>query len=252
MSALFKAFKPEEINSDLPKKFTYTFDYEPDEFCLLAAKKLKKHLEEQQEWEHNFGLEEGQKGKVIGKMFGVLVVQNAQKELGYLSAFSGKLANGNHHAAFVPPVYDALSEGSFLNIGMRELAILGKEIEALAPNNKVLKEIRSTKSANLQSQLFDEYHFLNKAGDSKSLRAIFMDELGQRPPSGAGECAAPKLLQYAFQNQMKPIALAEFWWGASPKSKHWKHRGFYPVCASKCQPILKHMLTGIEVAEKPE
>ncbi|RZJ17244.1 MAG: pseudouridylate synthase, partial [Acinetobacter sp.] len=67
----------------------------------------------------------------------------------------------------------------------------------------------------------------------------------KNPPAGAGECAAPKLLQYAFQHHFKPLALTEFWWGQSPKSATWKHKHFYAPCKEKCGPILKHMLEGI-------
>lgn len=72
-----------------------------------------------------------------------------------------------------------------------------------------------------------------------------------KPPSGAGDCAAPKLLQYAFQQKMQPLAIAEFWWGLSPKSDFWKHGNFYPVCKQKCEPILSHMLKNIVLDEKP-
>src|SRR5690606_21753915 len=72
-----------------------------------------------------------------------------------------------------------------------------------------------------------------------------------KPPAAAGECATPKLLQYAFLNDLKPIAMAEFWWGASPKSEVRKHKQFYPACTGKCEPILKHMLEGIVTDENP-
>ena len=72
------------------------------------------------------------------------------------------------------------------------------------------------------------------------------------PPAGAGECAAPKLLNYAFEHQLKPIAMAEFWWGQSPKSEIRKHKQFYPACKSKCEPILlSHMLMGLEMESNP-
>ena len=71
------------------------------------------------------------------------------------------------------------------------------------------------------------------------------------PPAGAGECAAPKLLQYAFQHHLMPLAMAEFWWGASPKSEVKKHQQYYPACTGKCQPILKHMLVGMQMDENP-
>jgi tRNA pseudouridine32 synthase/23S rRNA pseudouridine746 synthase len=83
------------------------------------------------------------------------------------------------------------------------------------------------------------------------LREIFENALYKNPPAGAGECAAPKLLQYAFQHNMKPIAMAEFWWGLSPKSDFWKHGQYYPACQEKCRPILDHMLAGIETDEEP-
>jgi tRNA pseudouridine32 synthase/23S rRNA pseudouridine746 synthase len=255
MPNIFTAFGSEVDTSELPKSFTYPFEYIPKGPSLLAVKSLQYHLLTQKEWHHNFGLEDGQEGKVIGKMFGVLLVKTSDNVIGYLAAFSGKLANSNHHPGFVPPVYDALEEGSFLNVGMQELNLINKEIKTLEPNSeksKALKLARKIKSSGLQSRLFDEYHFLNKAGKTKSLRAIFKDELNQSPPSAAGECAAPKLLQYAFIQGMKPLALTEFWWGSSPKSIQWKHGHFYPVCLDKCQPILRHMLQETKVDNKPK
>ncbi|MEQ3690673.1 MAG: RluA family pseudouridine synthase, partial [Flavobacterium sp.] len=109
------------------------------------------------------------------------------------------------------------------------------------------KEIRSFKSVQLQQQLFDNYAFHNQYKKSKSLGEIFKNN----PPAGAGECAAPKLLHYAFQNDLKPIAMAEFWWGESPKSEIKKHKQFYPACTGKCEPILKHMLLDIKMDENP-
>jgi len=233
-----------DINS-LPDKFSSPFNSQPHPICLAAVKQLQHHLTIQSNWEHNFGLSNKNTGPVIGKMFGVLVVKNSSNLMGYLSAFSGKLAGGNVHPKFVPPVYDALTEGSFLNIGMQELTSINKKIEALneeeAGEIKKLKEIRKSHSITLQEKLFDHYHFINKYGEEKSLMDIFHN----KPPSGAGECTAPKLLQYAFQNNMQPIAIAEFWWGLSPKSNQWKHGHFYPACDEKCGPILAFMLKGI-------
>jgi len=243
----------------LPKRFPFPFKYEPHPLCLMACKELQDYLKHQREWEHNFGLVVGKKGKIIGKMFGVLLVETEQKEIGYLAAFSGKLAGGNHHSKFVPPVFDGLEEGGFLNNGMAVLNQITKKIKTLEelainsfdPKLVQLKKQRKNTSIALQEKLFDHYHFLNQAGEKKSLRAIFKNTIHKNPPSGAGECAAPKLLQYAFQHKMKPLSIAEFWWGQSPKSDYWKHTNYYPVCIGKCAPILAHMLSGIEVAEKP-
>ncbi|HSD14594.1 MAG TPA: RluA family pseudouridine synthase, partial [Flavobacterium sp.] len=112
-------------------------------------------------------------------------------------------------------------------------------------------EERKQKSADLQQQLFDQYHFLNNKGETKSLCAIFETTALLKPPAAAGECAAPKLLQYAYLNNLQPIAMAEFWWGESPKSEIRKHGQFYPACRGKCEPILGHMLEGLKVDENP-
>ncbi|WP_299760770.1 pseudouridylate synthase [uncultured Pontibacter sp.] len=243
----------------LPEKFTYPFDYTPHPLSLLAAAELQQYLDAEANWEHNFGLGKQQAGAVIGKMFGVLVVRSTQNNIGYLAAFSGKLAGSFHHARFVPPVFDSLTEGSFLNIGMAELTRLNQEIstlkklkttESLARIDLLLK-LRKSNSVALQQKLFDQYHFLNRSGTEKSLRTIFQATANSNPPAGAGECAAPKLLQYAFQQHMEPLAMAEFWWGLSPKTATWKHKHFYPACREKCAPILAHMLTGMDLDEKP-
>lgn len=273
-------------------------------------------------------------------MFGVLVCQNLDGEIGYLWAFSGKLAGENHHSYFVPTIFDMLQKDGFfrkeeevLNAINRQIEILedseelqnktiqleltkkeaatdiqsqkdkikrlkierdekrnsfenlsSPEIEQLElelseeskkesillkkmtkywnfqlekAQNEVnlllneinqLKEERKQKSGALQQKLFAEYSFLNQFGERKSIGEIF----NNNPPAGAGECAAPKLLHYAFKHNLKPIAMAEFWWGQSPKSEIRKHKQFYPACKSKCEPILlSHMLKGIAMESNP-
>jgi len=328
----------------LPEKFTFPFYYEPHPLSLLAAKNLQNHIETQRDWVHNFGIHASKEGLVIGKMFGVLVVQTKDNQLGYLAAFSGKLADENHHPNFVPPVFDMLKEDGFfvaeikvlnkINHELKDLennptyldyqqyqedetalvttrlalkrkqmkiakdrrkVIRNKGQEELAPDEfkvleqelkdeslghqfyykrfakfwkerlaltaeavnfysdkvKALREERKTKSAALQKKLFNQYRFLNQDKKEKSLYDIFLPTINDVPPAGAGECAAPKLLQYAFLHEMKPIALAEFWWGESPKSEVRKHGYFYPACRGKCEPILGHMLGGIEMDDNP-
>ncbi|WP_333877300.1 RluA family pseudouridine synthase [Flavobacterium sp.] len=127
-----------------------------------------------------------------------------------------------------------------INDAREQLAYYTNQINAL-------KEARKEKSSALQQRLFNEYAFLNQYQELKSLGEIF----NGNPPAGAGECAAPKLLHYAFQHDLKPIAMAEFWWGQSPKSEVRKHQQFYPACTGKCEPILKHMLKGMPVDDNP-
>jgi len=337
----FTHFQSSILGYALPEKFTFPFYYDPHPLCLLAANELQHHIETQTEWEYDFGLVEEKPDVIIGKMFGVLVVQNEKNEIGYLSAFSGKLGNSSHYSKFVPPVIDVWKEDNFLNNGMEELNMINQEIKKLeslpdfraslevmkkdqlladtqieaqkeamrnrkkerklirqkekestspedfeainkglnqesingkkelkrllefwenrmTQNQKKVDQIKTTidtlklkrknKSARLQKKIFDQYQFLNQAGEIKSLLDIFQDKT---PMGGTGECAAPKLLQYAFQHNMKPLAMAEFWWGQSPKSEIRKHRHFYPACIGKCKPLLSHMLKGIEMDENP-
>ncbi|EHO13022.1 RluA family pseudouridine synthase [Myroides odoratimimus] len=114
-----------------------------------------------------------------------------------------------------------------------------------------LKEERKQKSNGLQQKLFASYKFLNYKGEKQSLLEIFEKTVLQQPPAAAGDCAAPKLMQYAYEHNYTPIALGEFWWGESPKSEIRKHQHFYPSCRSKCEPILGHMLEGLEVDDNP-
>ena len=340
---LFNKFQPFKTNISgipLPAKFTFPFYYEPHELSILAAKELQEYLTSQTDFEHNFGLQEGQTGLIIGKMFGVLVCQDKEENLGYLWAFSGKLAENNHHNFFVPPVFDMLQQDGFFKKEEEVLNAINREIESLKKDNNYLfakehwattqkeatedlqnqkerikelkiardvkrqnfptnatpteieafeyelseeskkesillkkmtkywkyqledakkemlvfsdkieelKELRKQKSGELQQQLFQQYAFLNQNKKLKSIGAIF----DNNPPAGAGECAAPKLLQYAFENDLTPIAMAEFWWGLSPKSEVRKHQQFYPACRSKCEPILEHMLEGIVMDNNP-
>ena len=114
-----------------------------------------------------------------------------------------------------------------------------------------LKSERKTRSAALQQKLFEQFGMLNYRGEVKNLCEIFGQTVHKTPPAGAGECAAPKLLQQAYLHGWKPIAMAEFWWGDSPKTEI-RHQGhYYPACKGKCEPILQHMLQGLQVEENP-
>jgi len=110
-----------------------------------------------------------------------------------------------------------------------------------------LKDERHERSDALQRWLFQHFIMLNARGDRRSLLDIFQDYCHQMPPSGAGECCAPKLLQYAFLHDLRPICMAEFWWGASPSAEVRHHLQCYPACNSKCKPILSFMLQGLNV-----
>ena len=339
----FIPFKSDVSHIPRPEKFTFPFYYDPHELAHLAMDQLQEYLITQTEWTHNFGLDEEQEGLVIGKMFGVLVVENSQKELGFLAAFSGKLADSNEFDYFVPPVFDLLdSEGffrkeevvindmtieiialekneqyltakaelaefqntyqeelqkvkqeikeakakrkavrassddltpdelgilledlrkqsireqyflkDFTDLGKKKIHRLSEDVNSFEDQLNELREKRKNMSNALQADIFDSYYFLNSKKERRSLQSIFQNTIDHKPPAGAGECAAPKLLQYAFENDLKPICLGEFWWGASPKSEVRVHKQVYPACRGKCEPILGHMLGGIETDENP-
>ena len=313
----------------LPDKFTYPFHYTPHPLCVMAADEVQVYLQHQAQWQDELQQ---------GKMFGVLIVQTTEGEIGYLAAFSGILAGKNIHPYFVPPIYDLLQPDGFfkkeeehisaINHRIRELeedtsyqkcrqaleeetarcsrllsqakaklkaakelrdcrrqteqlseseqaamiresqfqkaelkrlerslkehlSSLQKETDTYVSQIEALKNERKSRSATLQQQLFEQFRLLNARGEVKDLCSIFSHTVHKIPPAGAGECAAPKLLQYAYFHHYRPVAMAEFWWGDSPKAEIRHHGHYYPACKGKCEPILGHMLQGLEVEENP-
>ena len=132
-----------------------------------------------------------------------------------------------------------------------ELDVLETRLRPYAEQIEAGKAERKRRSAALQLRLFAQFRFRNAQGEEKDLCELFAPTPSHVPPAGAGECAAPKLLQYAYLHQLRPRAMAEFWWGASPVSEV-RHAGhFYPACQGKCGPILRFMLQGLDVDENP-
>jgi tRNA pseudouridine32 synthase / 23S rRNA pseudouridine746 synthase len=247
-------FSPFQTNLDLvpiPLLLNNPFETIPPAICITAAAELQDFLvEEGPAWTHNFGLDNLKPGPVKGKMFGVLVVSNLAGELGYLAAYSGKLADTKTDSRFVPSVFDDSCDDYFINRGMSELKHLNEQLESLALSvepadleiSDQLRSLRKIKSAGLQQKLFDHYFLLNTSKRRESITAIFDQYSTKKPPTAAGECAAPKLLHYAFKNDLKPLAIAEFWWGVAAESQQRVHKEFYPACEEKCRVILTYML----------
>ena len=318
-------FSHDISNIEQPKLFTWPFHYVPHPLAVIAAEEVQEYLATRTEWSAEIAL---------GKMFGVLIVEVAGGEIGFLAAFSGNLAQSNNHEYFVPPIYDMLQPGDFFRRGEAEITAINQHIaeltrgkaytsaklnleqtkadaekqlsefkrvvaerkaerdrrraegensdiiilesqrdnadmqrlkrllkESIAKsqesfdklNTKIaeLKHERQQRSAALQNQIFEQFRILNGRGEIKDLCELFAPTAQGVPPAGAGECAAPKLLQYAFLKGYKPIAMAEFWQGASPRGEVRHHRAFYPACIGKCKPILMHMLEGLDVEPNP-
>jgi len=336
--ALVQSFKADVTGISIPATFTFPFHYEPHALARMAAAQLQDYITAQN-W---FAADNAQQD--VGKMFGVLVVQDAAGNLGFIAAFSGKLVNSNLHSGFVPPLYDMLDEQGYFITESKKLEATNATISQLensttyhdtllkvkrlgqeksvkldaqrlkvrheraarkqlraarepilsneeyvnlqeehnqrrindrfllreyeiyldgkiAPFQKIindveqqiasLKEARRVKSSSVQDWLFGRYNFLNARGHVKNVVAVFKEFSNTVPPAGAGDCAAPKLLQYAFKHQLSPIAMAEFWWGKPAPSNIRKQGYFYPACRNKCEPILGHMLQGLAVEPNP-
>ena len=244
-STCFIPFISSLENIDIPFEMNDPFWIIIPEIAQLASAELQDFLaKNQQLWLHNFGTDMDNQVAAKGKMFGVLVVRAENGELGYLATFSGKILDEPHPTHFVPSLFDVTTDDSFITKGMLELKAISETMKSASSNEELeqLKEQRKNRSYELQHQLFASYVFLNSEGESKSLVKIFADYEGKIPPAGAGECSAPKLLHYAYQHQLTPLAIAEFWWGKSNKSETRQHLQFYPACHDKCVPILGFMV----------
>lgn len=132
-----------------------------------------------------------------------------------------------------------------------EVRIAGSRLSALEAEVATLKEERRRLSESLQRWIFDRFVMLDAKGDRRTLTQIFADARGELPPAGAGECAAPKLLQYAYVNGYRPLAMGEFWVGRSPVGELRRDGCFYGACKGKCEPILNYMLQGLRVESNP-
>ena len=206
-------------------------------------------------------------------MFGVLIVEH-QGQRYYLCAFSGIYNGSYHHEGFVPPICD-LQHGYFAEEEQRIVALTHQINETTQEAEKAqLKALRKEKSNALQMWTFHQFRMRNARQEVKDLIEIFatvkspfseeefIDYKEGRtatkpqpkigiPPGGTGECCAPKLLQYAYLNDYKPLCMAEFWVGPSKQNEMRIEGNFYPSCQHKCFPLLNYMMKGLKVEENP-
>ena len=129
-----------------------------------------------------------------------------------------------------------------------QLQEIRDEMDVFCRHINELKSRRKAMSETLQERIFRLFVVSNARGEKRDLVEVFKP-LGTLPPAGAGECCAPRLLNYAYINGLRPVCMAEFWWGASPVGEVRHHGHFYPACRSKCKPILDFMLQGLDVED---
>ena len=311
---------------DIPERMNNPLDYEPHPLCIAACKELQAYLAERKDWREEIDK---------GKMFGVLIVEKNDKEIGYLAAYSGQIGGRSDWKEFVPAVFDYLQPDGYFKTHEAKITELNQRIAHLINNPEIketerilnklhkvqehklnlhkmqimeakakrdarrqeaslhpdtngltpeeeqamikesqflkaelrrfkklisqktplekmydnyqkglleIKQLRKSDSDELQKWLFSQFKMLNDKGESKDLLEIFKEFNQMVPPAGSGECCEPKLLQYAFEHGLKPIQMAMFWWGESPKEEIRHHLHFYPACNGKCKPILHWML----------
>ena len=311
---------------DIPERMNNPLDYEPHPLCIAACKELQAYLAERKDWREEIDK---------GKMFGVLIVEKNDKEIGYLAVYSGQIGGRSDWKGFVPAVFDYLQPDGYFKTHEAKITELNQRIAHLINNPEIketerilnklhkvqehklnlhkmqiteakakrdarrqeaslhpdtkgltpeeeqamikesqflkaelrrfkklisqktpleemydnyqkglqeIKQLRKSDSDELQKWLFSQFKMLNDKGESKDLLEIFKEFNQMVPPAGSGECCEPKLLQYAFEHGLKPIQMAMFWWGESPKEEIRHHLHFYPACNGKCKPILHWML----------
>ncbi len=271
LQALYRKQVKDLMRAVKESGFTYPFRYEPSPLVRQAADMLSARIASDPFLREAFS---------ESKMLGVLVVRKGvilnskgvilnsfqdlpadtlhpiDDEYCFLAAFSGNAGGRSVIEGFVPPILDLLEPGGYFKRMEAEISALNREIEyrsrikcgmtqgvilnsfqELPTDSEELKERRRTMSDALQKWIFDNYIVMNAEGEHRSVHEIFRDK-GLVPPAGTGDCAAPKLLHYAFTHGLHPVAMGEF---LSTDGS------FRPACSSKCGPLLRWMLRGLEV-----
>jgi tRNA pseudouridine32 synthase/23S rRNA pseudouridine746 synthase len=143
---------------------------------------------------------------------------------------------------------DAAERKRFDAAAAEERNPLAERVAALERMRTSLEQQRADESRELMKQVHDSYVIENARRERRALRELFAPG---EPPAGAGDCAGPKLLGEAYRRGLRPLALAEIWFGAPPATGG-RHAGaYYPSCRGKCGPVLPFMLEGLPLATAP-
>lgn len=187
-------------------------------------------------------------GKALGQMLGIMVCRKQDGTHGIVRAFSGQYDRLYQIPGWVSPVMDLDRYNSVNAAGSRVVNAYSDQIDALDNSDSTLlqqlKKERKACSRALMAKLYSLYVLRNFRGQQNLLTEAFYSEHGMR--TGTADCCAPKLLHYAQQNNLTPLGIAEFFYGAENRSQTRQHGTFYEACKEKCQPILGFMLCGLD------
>lgn len=185
-------------------------------------------------------------GEARGQMFGILECLNSNNEIVTVKAFSCKYNGIWEVDGWAPPLFDADVYMKMMRDGDSIITPLGDEL-AMLPNGSPEKREMKRKRKSLSQDLMKELHGLYKLHNFNNQQSSLYDafHLDKGMPTGTGDCCAPKLLNYAAKNNLKPVSIAEFFWGKENVSGTRFEGEFYSSCEGKCQPILGFLLCGI-------
>lgn len=215
-------------------KFTYPFCYVPHPLVIEASQTLIRRIDQDIRLKSLFG---------EGKMLGALICQSPEMNGNIiLYGFSGLAQGLGHIDGFVPPIFDYSSPDGYFR---KREAEISATVKSAFPTENYHRM-----SSELQDWLFRQYTVHNAKGESLNIKEIFALR-GLTPPGGTGECAAPKMLEFAYRNGLHPLAMGEFWYGKSPSSEVREQGCFYPSCMGKCGPLLSWMMQGLDVEPNP-
>ena len=206
----FQKFKAPISEIKLPEKFTFPFYYKPHPLAKIATREVQEYLENQTDFKHNFGLSEDNTTLPIGKMFGVLVVKNSKNEIGYLTAFSGKLADKSLPDKFVPPVFNMRSYGSFYLKGEEEITEMNHRLSFLEQNEHYidLKKSLQNITKSINDDLEKEKEKLKKYKKERKARK----KTGKSTLNKSDfKLLEKKLIQESFNNQFYYKELEEYY-----------------------------------------
>ena len=228
---------------------------QPNREVIAAAEGLKRYLATRREADTGFSTS-GIYAPFTGKMFGVMLCKDSAGNLGTLRAFSGGWAGQWQPPGWVPPSGHLAEYQDQRDETEAKLAELTQQIDQLKsqqPTDADRREIEACKaerrrlSRALTEKIHRAYRFENALGEVLPLTEV--DTGSPRPPTGMGDCCAPKLLQYTARNSLEPLAMVEFWWGTSPPALPRVEGAYYSSCEHKCYPILGFLLRGVAAAE---